>query len=433
MKLPVVLFLLAGHGHFALGYEYQLRGLKSSRKWQQWIHCDNAIVIDRGGVNGGDDSGRRRCMKRLEKKLKNQLNADLQIQAASDRYELYKSDIPPEQCTHSDKRFINIYDCNNKIIEETLDAVANACLHRRHCGSIQLIKGDFSNDAYNCAKVIQAQIEGNYQLDVNFDTATGATAENYTKYMTRWGLESQLYTLYIDKYTQCNRRFVDQVFCDVENEIWRALPSPLARACGQGSNRSFNCNKSRRGTTRNKMSKSESTKSSKSIRIKEKKSRNRTTCDVPHYQALSSPAECKELTQQGHVNSYWFNKNFLCRTNERPCNATGMLEMVLGNGMVLRFDTLSSQGDLDSSEVWQVRTDKYGNQKMFPWKSRYRFWSEGHWYKSEVGQFDVNDYCFGSLECFTQDSDDFFFIIVDGVLVDSCPKSLAEHCRACSA
>lgn len=86
---------------------------------------------------------------------------------------MYNSDIPPEQCTHSGNRFIGIHDCNNEIIVETLDAVANACLHRRHCGSIQLIMGDSSKNAYDCVKDIQALVEGNYKVDVNFDTAKG--------------------------------------------------------------------------------------------------------------------------------------------------------------------------------------------------------------------------------------------------------------------
>ena len=149
---------------------------------------------------------------------------------------------------------------------------------------------------------------------------------------------------------------------------------------------------------------------------------------------------CEELLEQDrHTNSYWENKNFLCRTNERPCEATSssIPEMDLGSTsfrMTIKFDTEHS--DYGPSEVWHVRTDSYGNTKM-SWNSPYRFYSESQWQwfnASNVGNWDFNDYRFGSLECLDpQDADDFVFIVIDGVLVDSCPKSVAEECRICES
>ena len=75
------------------------------------------ILID---IFSADDdyTGRRSCMKKLEKELKNQLNIeDIKIHRfASDRY---SNDMSPEQWMNTDdNELIYIHDCNGDVIEE---------------------------------------------------------------------------------------------------------------------------------------------------------------------------------------------------------------------------------------------------------------------------------------------------------------------------
>ncbi|KAL9180678.1 hypothetical protein ACHAXT_011131 [Thalassiosira profunda] len=145
------------------------------------------------------------------------------------------------------------------------------------------------------------------------------------------------------------------------------------------------------------------------------------------------------MAQDNRTNSYWKNENFLCRTNERPCEATSPeLHLNLGNGMNITFDAgRPDLYDFGPTEVWHVRTDANGTMKVTPWNSPYRFYGEGRWFSDAdtfaVGE-DLDNYYFGSLACLgPQDDDDFVFIVIDGVLVDSCPKSVAEECRVCDS
>ena len=88
------------------------------------------------------------------------------------------------------------------------------------------------------------------------------------------------------------------------------------------------------------------------------------------------------------------------------------------------------------SEVWAVRTDREGNLKALPWNSNYYLYVEGEWVDGHrIRGADWNDYKFGSLICNLDDwdDDDFLFIIIDGVVVDSCPPYLSEECRTCTA
>jgi len=67
------------------------------------------------------------------------------------------------------------------------------------------------------------------------------------------------------------------------------------------------------------------------------------------------------------------------------------------------------------------------------------FYSEGRWvnfeseYREQLfGCGDWNDYLFNSLECCEpQYNSSRIYIIIDGVLVDSCPKRIAEAFRQC--
>lgn len=72
-------------------------------------------------------------------------------------------------------------------------------------------------------------------------------------------------------------------------------------------------------------------------------------------------------------------------------------------------------------------------EKMGDWESPFRFPADGAWYYVRLRRrfqepfcpsgIHLNDYKFGTLECREpQDSDSRLYIIVDGALVDSCPR-----------
>lgn len=151
-------------------------------------------------------------------------------------------------------------------------------------------------------------------------------------------------------------------------------------------------------------------------------------CKVPPYELLPD-IRCDALKDRGHTNSYWDNERFLCRLNERPCDA--------GPRTTFQMDLGSDGGILNlqgpAREVWAVSADKEGRLKGEGSCFQY-FWSENKWHYPPIpSPMDtLADYVFGSLECYRQsDDDDRFYIIIDGVLVDSCPKRISEDCRIC--
>lgn len=172
-----------------------------------------------------------------------------------------------------------------------------------------------------------------------------------------------------------------------------------------------------------------------------------TECGVAEYEQLEEPAECDDL-ESGHTNYYWGNDNFLCRLNERLCDTESEnFEMDLGSDGVLKID--NGSWDYGDAEVWAVFADNTGQMWNGETDDRnycFRFRAEGHWYYFGAVSpgpndgfyelispgVDVNDYEFGSLECCDpQDEDSRFYIIIDGVLVDSCPESVGDKCRDC--
>lgn len=169
-------------------------------------------------------------------------------------------------------------------------------------------------------------------------------------------------------------------------------------------------------------------------------------CGINPYEQLSEPATCEKVLSGTNTNSYYENNNFLCRTAERPCDAdensswnfeagdSGDLVIDLGNNGVLSFSE-DEDGELGSPEVWVLLADDEGNPvDGTDFDECFRFSSEGIIFSSENGYSggDVNDYEFGSLECCSDyDSDARVYIVIDGVVVDSCPPAVAEGCRNC--
>ena len=180
-------------------------------------------------------------------------------------------------------------------------------------------------------------------------------------------------------------------------------------------------------------------------------------CDIPPYEQLLQPSSCTDLRRNSsHPNAFWDDEDFLCRLDERPCGTTR-----LGNGYIINLANRSDFVDLyylpafrpgDDGKVWVAiaNTDE---------SACFGFRAEGHWYV--FGDFeeldlptpcdgtdgewcelllstpytrgvapDLNDYEFDSLRC-CEGSE--VYIIIDGVLVDSCPKDLAKQCRNCKA
>ena len=126
----------------------------------------------------------------------------------------------------------------------------------------------------------------------------------------------------------------------------------------------------------------------------------------------------------------------------------GVIRMDLGqNGGVLTFvpSNMLRGGEFDWNEVWPVFADINGNPiDPSKWKSTVSFQAEELTFTfgpyptltpdppyddRGINTFDVNDYASGSLEC----GDDFdadnnrFYIILNGELLDSCPKSIVEN------
>ena len=216
---------------------------------------------------------------------------------------------------------------------------------------------------------------------------------------------------------------------DIKREVEEKYNERRARAC---------IRKPAPGYLRTRAS-TTSTKSSKASTTGQGK-RSRKPCEAPEYVDSGYPG-CRGVVQGDHVNSYWINEHFLCRTHQRPCEASEpVLFMCFGREMSITstfhcIDFNTEEDELGPAEVWVVRTDKNGQVKTRPWNSEYRFFSEGRWFSDSdegaIGE-DFNNYRFGSLTCGAwDDNNDYLFIIVDGVLVDSCPKSIAQQCRDC--
>jgi hypothetical protein len=180
-------------------------------------------------------------------------------------------------------------------------------------------------------------------------------------------------------------------------------------------------------------------------------------CVIPSYEELLVPASCTDLTRNSsHPNAFWDNGDFLCRLDERPCASTRP-----GNGYVVNLANRTDFVKLynypsfrpgDDGNVWVAiaNTDESGC---------FGFRAEGHWYVfGDLEELDLptpcdgsdgelcelllrtpytgevapslNDYEFDSLKCCEESR---VYIIIDGVLVDSCPKDLAKECRTCEA
>ena len=168
------------------------------------------------------------------------------------------------------------------------------------------------------------------------------------------------------------------------------------------------------------------------------------TCGIQEYSPVRI-ASCNVIVDNpGHPNSFWENDKFLCRFDERPCVA-------LPSRLILQEKDIEipSSYYADPTEVGIM----LGNNDMRT--ACYEFWSENHWYYmgdlsllvggsshcfgtrnengvecEEFGEYppDVNDYGFGSLKCCEGTE---VYIIIDGVVIDACPRTLAESCRDC--
>ena len=135
-----------------------------------------------------------------------------------------------------------------------------------------------------------------------------------------------------------------------------------------------------------------------------------------------------------------------CNGREFVANMHESMELIDGGG--------NNNGILqvplgDAGEVWLMAADWNGNT-VNQGHSCFGFYAEGHWYTSKgdlvrdpyngenikeihpgIG-IDVNDYLFDSLVCCEPQDDNFrIYIIIDGVLVDSCPKEISQNCRQC--
>jgi hypothetical protein len=157
---------------------------------------------------------------------------------------------------------------------------------------------------------------------------------------------------------------------------------------------------------------------------------------------LSYP-DCRAI-QPGHTNSYWENENFLCRLSQRPCDVRDYTPppgstfdddyyMDLGDEGMLYLQQDSIPTWRDPAKVWAFFADSAGNAKGPSWSSCYRFYSEGRQHVGQCsGSLYYSDYMFESLVCCEpQDDDSRLYIIIDGVLVDSCPKRISRECRQC--
>ena len=171
-------------------------------------------------------------------------------------------------------------------------------------------------------------------------------------------------------------------------------------------------------------------------------------CNVPAYSRNPSPFMCEEIVP-GHPNSYWYNELFLCRLNNRPCDNgidyvhnpgeidTMDLGADIGNGnTVVRnpVNAVSKPHDYGAGEVWMFATDRNGEPIVQVPEECYRFYSEGYWrFVEETLGEDYNDYLFDSLQCCDDDEPENvrIFVLIDGVLVDSCPKRFSHNCRHC--
>ena len=162
-------------------------------------------------------------------------------------------------------------------------------------------------------------------------------------------------------------------------------------------------------------------------------------CNVPPYTGYLDLYPCHEIVP-GHPNSFWYNELFLCRLSHRPCDGGVDYEHNPGDYDVM--DLLLGSGDgnngiirvpvFDPGEVWLFATDKNGQPITQTSDSCHRrFYSEGYW-RSASNFGDYNDYLFDSLICCEPENDDVrIFVVIDGVLVDSCPKKFSQNCRLC--
>ena len=175
------------------------------------------------------------------------------------------------------------------------------------------------------------------------------------------------------------------------------------------------------------------------------------TCGIQEYRTVRIPSCSVVVDNPDHPNSFWDNDKFLCRFDERPCSWVLDRNLAQPSRLILHDKTIDIKRsyEADPTEVGIM----LGNNDMRT--ACYEFWSENHWYYmgdlsllaggsshcfgrrnengvacEEFGEYppDVNDYAFGSLKCCegTEVS-----IIIDGVLVDACPRTLAESCRDC--
>ena len=205
---------------------------------------------------------------------------------------------------------------------------------------------------------------------------------------------------------------------------------------------------------------------------------NLKPCVIHPYAQNLEPLECSELTSHGdndnnNPTSYWNDESFLCRLQVRPCDTDfssfrlawqGEFQMNFPEKFgVLDFESADEDDDgdnvLDASKVWVVMTDLKNNQLQLEYDGNSRYNTEqASFQSSEEGnitqiiylqplhsdyQFiyqqpalyhgdynNYNDYVPGSLTCYN-DPDIRIYIIIDGVLVDSCPKTIVEGCRNC--
>jgi hypothetical protein len=195
--------------------------------------------------------------------------------------------------------------------------------------------------------------------------------------------------------------------------------------------------------------------------IPDKKDDNDTTssmCDIPPYEHLLVPASCADLRgDTKHTNSYWENEDFVCRLNERPCDATPSVE----NSFIVNLAEDDEYIDLyylpaftpgGDGEVW-VAIANTNETACFALRAEGHWClfgslealdlpttcdgSDGQWCESVLVSPYISgnvapsfhDYEFDSLRCCDGSK---VYIIIDGVLVDSCPKDVAEQCRHCN-
>lgn len=187
----------------------------------------------------------------------------------------------------------------------------------------------------------------------------------------------------------------------------------------------------------------------------------------PTLLSFTKAYDCSEITGGDSPNSYWDNELFHCRLDQRPCDVDvgegrhryrknkrnlrqlyNTLEypftLTLSDGKNVSIPLDQGGHDVGAHEVWLYVDSDGGSNNTAPKNVCVTSDSEGYknkatcvgYYPLGVGSIeDLNDFVFGSLVCpeeYDWGESVTLYVIVDGVLVDSCPPQIARDCRDCA-